>query len=159
MKINSIFIFFICLLFFGCNPEPATFIYTFTVESPEAYKLTLTINHDKQYTIQEQYIYFKHKSGNYKTPKQKEGLITDEEFTEIKQILAKSNLFKMEDSYSFDQEAELTSNDVIYNITYLADKKEKHISIKVNDSEQFPLPFIRLIEYTDKLINKYKESN
>lgn len=118
--------------------------------------MTLTVGETKCYNIQEQYIYFKHKSNNYKSPKLHEGVINDEEYAELKRLLAQSKLFKMEDSYGFDQGTDLTSDDVVYNISYLVDKKEKLISIKLNDSDQFALPFTQLIEYTDKLINKYK---
>ena len=128
------------------------------MESSDRYKLILTIDYTKNYTIHEEYLFFEHKPSNYKNPRIYEGTINDEESARLKQLLVQSNLFKMNDSYGFKEDTDKTINNVIYNINYMADGKEKLISIRLDDSLEFPLPFTQLIEYTDTLINKYKEN-
>jgi len=157
MKTNFISLLFSCLLLIACNSEPTVFIYTFTVESTDAYKLTLTVDHTKKYTILEDYIFFEHKPSNYKSPKLYEGDMNNEEFSKFKQLLGQSKLFKLQDSYGINENSKKSTKDILYHINYLADEKEKSIFIKLDDSQQFPLPFTQLIEYTDTLINKYKE--
>lgn len=156
MKINGLLLLFACILLVGCHSEPKEFTYTFTMESADAYKLSLTIDQNKRYTLQEQYIFFDRRA-NQANPKLKEGSLSEEEFSEFKKQLSESKLFNMQDSYGFDKEEDQAIHDVLYHIIYKADGKEKFISIQLDDSNQFPLAFVKLIEWTNSFISQYKE--
>ena len=148
-------LFFITALLNGCSPEPKEFSYTFTMESVDAYKISLTIDHNKQYTIEEQQVLFDRRSNSY-NPKIKKGTINEEEFKQFIKLLTKSNLYNMKDSYGFEDEEDQALHDVLYYIIYKADNKEKYITIRLDKSTKFPASFTKLIEFTNQFANKNK---
>ena len=154
MKIN-LWLFFACVLLTGCRSEPKEFSYTFIMESIDAYKLTLTIDHRRQFTIEEQNFFFDRHANHY-NPVRKEGNMNKTDFKEFKKLLTNSNLFEMLDDYGFDVEEDQALHDIIYQIHYKTDGQDKFISIRLDDSTQFPGAFIKLIEYTNSFINKNK---
>lgn len=144
-------------LIMGCNPEPKNFSLTFTMESVDAYKLVFTTDQSGHYTIQEQYILFERRSNSNKRPEVKEGIMNEADIETLKKLIAQSKLFKMKEAYGFDKEEDQALNDVIYHIHYSADGKEKYISLRLDDSNQFPLPFAQLIEFLNLFINEHKK--
>ena len=158
MKKKYLLLFIIIAIFTGCNSEPKEFSYTFIMESVNAsYKITLTIDHNKQYFVEEKQIFFYRKSNQF-DPIIKKGIINDEEFNEFKKLLTAGNLYKMKDSYGFENEKDQALHDVLYYIIYTADKKEKSITIRLDDSTQFPASFTKLIDFTNQFISKNKGS-
>ena len=157
MRKKNLFLFIIIAIFTGCNSEPKEFSYTFTMESVDAYKISLTIDHNKQYTIEEQQMFFYNRS-NSNNSKIKTGVINDEEFNEFKLLLSSCNLYKMKDSYGFEDEKDQALHDVLYYIIYKADNKEKFITVRLDKSTKFPASFIQLIDFTNNFMNKNKGS-
>lgn len=156
MKASFVALLSFLLFLSGCKQTPEEFSYTFVMESAGAYKLTLTITSNKRYTIQEQYIYFEQNDKNYKSPDRKEGIMSDKELAGFGKRLKQSRLFEMKDSYGFNEEGNRPLDDVFYHIIYRTGEKEKSISVKWNNSIRYPVPFVRLIKYTNKFISKNK---
>ena len=157
MKTNCFFLLFTITLLVGCSSEPKEFSYTFIMESVEVYKQSLTIDQSKQYTIEQQEIYFNLRANRY-NPVINNGVLNDDDFNEFKKLLTASKLHKMKDSYGFDKEKDQALHDVIYYIIYNADKKEKSITVRLDNTSRYPASFTKLIDFTNQFISKNKGS-
>ena len=157
MMKKKLLLFFITTLLTGCSSEPKEFSYTFTMESVDAYKISLTIDHNKQYTIEEQQVFFDRRSNSY-NPIIKKGVLNEDDFIKFNKLLSSCNLYKMKDSYGFEDEKDQALHDVLYYIIYKADNKEKYITIRLDKSTKFPASFTQLIDFTNNFMNKNKGS-
>lgn len=143
-------------IFVTCKQEPKTFLFTYSMESVDNYKVVVSFDSGKKYKIEE-YNYFLDNQANKKEPKIKEGVLTDEEYATIKEKIFKANLFKMNDTYGFDGEDSRSDlGDIMYQIYLSGDGEEKYISIANNKELKFPAPFIELVDVVSGFLNTYK---
>lgn len=147
--------FLIGLAFVACKQEPQSFLFAYTMESVGNYKLKVLFDSDKNYKIEE-YNYFMDNQANKRDPKIKEGVLTDEDFAQIKAAIFEAGLLKMKDAYGFDDDKSSALGEVIYQIYFSCDGKEKHITIDGGKDLKFPLPFLKLIDRTNDFLNTYK---
>lgn len=125
------------------------------MESVDNYKLQISFNSNKTYRIEE-YSYFMDNSEKKRAPNIKEGVLTEEEYTAIQELLQKCNFFKMKDSYGFDKEINRDLGDVMYQVSFTSEGKEKFISIRDSDTSQFSGSFVKLIGYINTFLNTHK---
>ncbi len=146
----------ICLS--GCSnkKEFEEFSFTYSMESVDNYKMVVTFDSDQNYKLEE-YNYFFDNMANKKDPKISEGKLTDKEFGEIQKLLSKSKLFEMEDSYGFDKEYNRDLGDIMYQVSFSTKDKDKFISIRTTENQQFSSGFISLIGYINTFINSHKK--
>lgn len=153
---NRCIFFFLVILFLRCDnrSELKNFTYTYTMESTGVYKVELQITSDTIFRIRS-YNYFFDNFEKEKRSIVKEGKLSEKEFATFKQLLIKSRLGSMKDSYGFDTPTN-TGISVIYIFHLKQGEKEKYVSVKENSSENFSVHFIKLIDFTNTFINAEK---
>lgn len=124
------------------------------MESTGVYKVELQITSDTIFRIRS-YNYFFDNFEKEKRSIVKEGKLSEKEFATFKQLLIKSRLGSMKDSYGFDTPTN-TGISVIYIFHLKQGEKEKYVSVKENSSENFSVHFIKLIDFTNTFINAEK---
>ena len=110
---------------------------------------------DKTFRIEE-YNYYMDNFAKKRDPKIMEGTLTDEEFASLKPILQKCNFFKMKDSYGFEEETNRDLGDIMYQVSFTTEGKEKFISIRNSDTGQFSASFVKLIGFINTFLNNHK---
>ena len=104
----------------------------------------------------EEYNYYMDNFAKKRDPKIMEGTLTDEEFASLKPILQKCNFFKMKDSYGFEEETNRDLGDIMYQVSFTTEGKEKFISIRNSDTGQFSASFVKLIGFINTFLNNHK---
>ena len=122
--------------FTGCKKELKDFSFSYSMESVDNYYMD---NFAKK-----------------RDPKIMEGTLTDEEFASLKPILQKCNFFKMKDSYGFEEETNRDLGDIMYQVSFTTEGKEKFISIRNSDTGQFSASFVKLIGFINTFLNNHK---
>lgn len=148
----SIFMLFVCS---GCKKELKDFSFTYIMESVDNYKLQISFDSDKTYRIEE----CNYSMANFEKKPNfniKEGALTNEEYAIIKELLTRCNFFKMKDIYGFDNGENCNLGDIIYQISFVSEGKEKLISIRDSDTGQFSGSFVKLIGYINTFLNSHK---
>ena len=130
--------------FTGCKKELKDFSFSYSMESVDNYKLM------------EEYNYYMDNFAKKRDPKVMEGTLTDEEFASLKPILQKCNFFKMKDSYGFEEETNRDLGDIMYQVSFTTEGKEKFISIRNSDTGQFSASFVKLIGFINTFLNNHK---
>ncbi|MDD4415697.1 MULTISPECIES: hypothetical protein [Proteiniphilum] len=141
-------------MFAGCkrsNPELMDFTYKFTMESIGNYKVEFQMNSDSTYKI-EQNNYFFDKYEGVSRPVVRQGNLTTEEYIELRELVSKSGINDMRESYGFEKNNNL-QNSILYIIELVQNGQSKFISINANGGERFPDDFNRLIETTGDFID------
>ncbi|MDR1203699.1 MAG: hypothetical protein LBL58_18985 [Tannerellaceae bacterium] len=154
LVISTISAAFVVLLA-GCRKSLKEFSFSYSIESVDNYKTIVSFNSNKTYKI-EIYNYYMDNHAGKREPVIKEGTLTEEEYKTVEMLLTKCNLFKMNDSYGFDQEADEYIGDVICQIHFQTPKKGKFISIRNIDNHTFPVSFVNLLGYTNTFLSKHK---
>ena len=159
MKTYPFHLLFLTLLLSGCHSEPKDFTLSFTLESLEIYKLSIEINPDKSYHIQQQNLYLD-THANTQQINTSQGLMTDEEYDELKELIAGSHLFKLKDSYGFDKEPDENNPfaNLTYQLTYTQGRKVKYITQRPNTTDQFPAKYIELIQFLIRYSSKINQT-
>ena len=155
MKNISTLVLFLMLLLAGCSTKPKDFQLIFTIESIESYKISIEINQDKSFLIQQQNLFFD-AHANKERINTSQGKMTDEEFAELQELIAESRLFKMKDAYGFNGEADGLDSlfgNLMYQIYYKEGKKAKYISIRPNPSDTYPEKFPMLLNFLNSYIS------
>ncbi len=158
-RISLLTILSVILIFLsGCSnkKELEEFSFTYSMESVDNYKMVVTFDSDQNYKLEE-FNYFFDNMANKKDPKISEGKLTDKEFEEIQKLLSKSKLFEMEDSYGFDKEYNRDLGDIMYQISFSTKDKDKFISIRSAENQQFSSEFMNLIGYINSFMNSHKK--
>ena len=144
------------LIFMGCKQEPKTFLFTYSMESVDNYKIVVSFDSEKKYKVEE-YNYFLDNQANKKDPKIKEGELTAEEYADIKDKIFKADLFKMDETYGFDgDDSRSDLGDIMYQVYLSVDGEEKYISIANNKDLKFPAPFVNLVNVVSGFLNTHK---
>jgi hypothetical protein len=142
------------VLFAGCRKNLSNFTFIYSMESVNNYKLTLSFNSDKTYKMEE-HNYFMDNHANRRAPVIREGVLTDGEYSEVVRHLSACNFFKMKDSYGFEKEADRDLGDIMYQVTFITDGKEKYISIRNSDDNRFPSSFINLLKHINTFLREH----
>jgi hypothetical protein len=148
----------VLMLCAGCRKNLTEFTFIYSMESVNNYKLLLTFKGDKTYKIEE-YNYFLDNHAKRQAPIIRESVLTEEEYNEVVNHLSACNFFKMKDSYGFEKEADPELSDVMYQITFITDGKEKYISIRNSDDNLFPSSFINLLKHINTFLREHKASD
>ncbi|MCL1932534.1 MAG: hypothetical protein FWF53_01785 [Candidatus Azobacteroides sp.] len=136
------------LLLAGCTTNPKDFKLIFTMESINAYKLSIEISNDKSYRIRQQNLFF----DAYVKKEQinsAEGKLTDEEFSELTKRITDSRLFTMKNTYGFSNKDDSKDplESLIYQIDYTEGSKSKFILIHPNPDDAYPGNLSKLINF------------
>lgn len=153
IKNNLLFSFLLLFLLVGCKNssiELENFTYTFTMESPRAFKMEFQLNPDSTYQIR-QYNYFFDNFEGTQRPDIKEGKLTSEEYAAFESRLAKSDIEKMKDSYGFENPD--ADNTIVYIVHLQQEGMDKYVSINENSMDNFSPGFVELINYTAQFTN------
>ena len=156
MKYISTLLPFLILLFSGCHSKPEEFTLIYTMESTGNYKISIEIDKDKNFTVRQQNIFFDNLAGKEQI-NTAEGKMIDEDHAELTELIYRSRLFNMEDAYGFKQNVDLDDpfGGFIYQLTYTEGKKTKYISIRTNETDRFPEPFLQLINFLSNYMSKH----
>lgn len=143
----------VCLT--SCKKELKDFSFSYSMESVDNYKLMVMFDGEKNFRIEE-YNYYMDNFAKKRDPKIVEGKMTDEEFATLTPILQKCNFFKMKDSYGFEEEANRDLGDIMYQVSFASEGKEKFISIRNSDTGQFSPSFVKLVGFINNFLNNHK---
>ena len=153
MKNISISLLLLALLFTGgCKTAPKEFKLVFTMESMNIYKLSVEINNDKSYHIQQQNQFFDTfaKKGQIN---HSDGKLSDEEYNELIRLIGGNWLFNMKDTYGFSSSSDSVKSpsplgNLFYHLDYTENNKSKYILIRPNlSSDDNPKDLLRLIKF------------
>ena len=145
----------ILLFMTGCREQkPIDFSFRYTMESVNNYKMILIFGSDKSYTIEEHNYFMDNHAGTY-NPVVRQGTLTDSELEEIRTLLTACRFFKMKDAYGFDVPDNTTLGNIIYQIDYVADGKEKMISIRSSPLLQLPKSYSELLIYISLFLKNH----
>lgn len=154
--------FLLCLTIFvagltltSCNEKQTDFLFTYSMESVDNYKIAVTVKGDKSYKIEE-YNYFMDNQANRKDPKIKEGIFAEEEFSEMRDRIFRSKLLKMDDAYGFQDGVNPDLGGIMYQIYFASGGDEKYISIAYDKDVKFPSAFVDLVSYLNDFLSKNK---
>jgi hypothetical protein len=154
MIIISIISAALVVLFAGCRKNLKEFSFSYSMESVEHFKTSVSFDSNKTYKI-ETHNYYMDNHANKREPIIQEGELTDEEFKTLTKSLAKCNFFKMADSYGFDKDPD-DLGDIMYQIYFKTPEKEKFISIRHRADNKFPASFINVLNYINTFFSKHK---
>ena len=115
--------------FTGCKKELKDFSFSYSMESVDNYKLMVLFDSDKTFRIEE-YNYYMDNFAKKRDPKIMEGTLTDEEFASL--------------------------GDIMYQVSFTTEGKEKFISIRNSDTGQFSASFVKLIGFINTFLNNHK---
>jgi hypothetical protein len=160
MKVSTSYIVLLLLLLTGCRSEPKDFTLSFVMESIDNYKLSIETGNDKSYHIRQQNLYLD-AHANQEHINTSQGRMTDEEFAELKELIAGSRLFKMKDSYGFGEDKDDIDpfSIIIYTLHYTEGSKEKFITLRFNAQDKYPEKFPELIRFLAQYASQKIESN
>lgn len=150
-RIKFILISSLLLLLVGCQQKQKmeNFTYKYSMESTNNYKVDFQLNPDSSYIINQNNQFFDKFDGVYR-PILKEGFLTESEYNKLEELINKSNLEKMKDSYGFGDNSDKT---VMYNLELSYGDTHKYVVINLKSDQEFSKSFIELIEYTNSLID------
>jgi hypothetical protein len=154
LVISAIPAIFVVLLA-GCGNRLKEFTFSYSMESVNHYKATVSFDSNKTYKIEVHNYYMDNHAGK-QAPVVKEGTLTEEEYKTLETLLAKCNFFKMNDSYGFDRDADEYIGDIMYQVYFQTPRKDKFISIRNISDHTFPLPFVDLLGYINTFLAEHK---
>ncbi len=137
----------------GCRNSTGLrdFTYKYSMESVGNLKIELQLNPDSSYTII-QNNYFFDRFEKTSRPVKKEGMLSPQEFEKFRELISKSGINKMDDSYGF-KENDNQDNSIIYIIELRQGEESKFVTINAASPQNFSRAFTELIEYTNDYIN------
>ena len=160
MKSLYSFFFILAFIFFltACKSESKKFSFEYSMENFNNYKIILNIDHTMKYRIEEQRMYFD-RQAHQRKPVITEGKLTDQDFKIFNRHLSKSNLFHLKDSYGFDRERANDALNILYQLSYRVNEKQKIIIIQYDPATEFPKDFLQLKKYLDDFISLHKQDD
>jgi hypothetical protein len=141
-------------MFGGCRKSLNDFTFNYSMESVNNYKLMFTLSSDKTYKIEE-HNYFIDNHSNKQEPVVREGSLTDEEYGEALKYLSACDFFKMKDSYGFDKDPAQGLSNILYQIAFHTEGKEKYVSIRNSEDNRYPASFISLLRYVSNFLKEH----
>ena len=159
MKTFSIPLLLWAFLLAGCQSNPKDFKLVFTIESLNAYKVSIEIDNDKSYRIQQQNLFFDAHAKKAHINKY-EGKLTDEDFKELTVLINRSRLFEMKNTYGFIEQ-ENSDDDpldgLMFHLNYTEGSKSKYILIHPNPVDTYPKDFSDLINFLSNHTSTYSK--
>jgi len=156
MKIFSTSLLFLVFLITGCSTPTKDFNLVFTMESTDIYKLSIEINGNKSYRIQQENLFFDSHAKKERINRS-EGELSNKEYKKLLQLISGSQLFECDNTYGFNQNNN-TNNDplkgIIYHLNYTEGNKAKYILIHPNPSNNYPSDFSLLIKFLSDFSSK-----
>lgn len=150
------FIIILCavILFTGCKKsyKMEDFTYKFGIENIGNFNSKFQINPDRSYAIFQTNTYFDKFEG-VQRPSSKNGMLTEEEFIKLKNLIEDADLNKMKDSYGFENDDSDNLTNIVYSIEISSSDLNKFVTINMKPDQKFTSSFINLIEYTNELID------
>ena len=143
------------LTFNSCKKELKDFSFSYSMESVDSYKLVLQFNDDQTFRLEE-YNFYMDNMEKKRDPKIVEGKLTEDEFKALKPLLANCDFFDMKDSYGFEKEPDPVFSDIIYQISFSTEGKEKYISIRNTKTSEFSSSFIEVLDYIKVFLKNHK---
>lgn len=143
----------ILISFIGCNGDTGltNYTYRYSVESINNFKVELQLNPDSTYQIGWHNYFFDKYSGEAQ-PKYKSGVLTVAEFDTFTNLIDRSGLEKMDDSYGFDHNGTV-ENDLVHMIELKQNETSKFVVVNAEANDPLPEKFDRLIVFTSNFIN------
>lgn len=147
----------------GCKSSLKDFNLDFTMESVNNYRLSIEIRNDGSYHIQQQNvlfdIYAKKEQINHS-----EGKLTDAEFNELIKLIADSRIFKMKNTYGFNEQKSYNDSDdplrgLIYRLNYTEGNKSKYLLVHPNSNDPYSKHFSKLIGFLSNYASNHLKSD
>jgi len=138
----------------GCNNAPRQFKLQFIMETMNNYRTTLELDERGGYVITSQNFFMDRHAGKA-APETNFGELTQAETDRLKSLMQRCNLMKMDDAYGFETDANPVTENIIYQIIYNADGKEKMITIRYNPDIKLPVTYVALHEFFIDCLKKY----
>ncbi|MDR2533687.1 MAG: hypothetical protein LBC81_02765 [Tannerellaceae bacterium] len=147
MKAISVII-LLSFLLIGCSTPPTDYTLVFTLESVSNYKLTIEIDSRRNYTLRRQNLYFDAHS-NSENVYTATGSLTSSDASTIEQLIASAHIFRLNDSYGFDEDASSNNpfDDILYQIIYTERRRTKNITARFDPNLQYPKQLTALITF------------
>lgn len=128
------------------------FTYKFSIENIGNFNSRFQLNPDKSYDIIQTNTYFDKFEG-VQRPSSRNGVLTEEEFVKLKNLIEDADLNKMKDSYGFENDDSNNLTNIVYSIEISSSDLNKFVTINMKPDQKFTSSFINLIEYTNELID------
>ena len=144
----------VCLT--SCKKELKDFSFSYSMETVANYKLSVSFKSDKTFRLEE-YNYYMDNMDGIRRPKIVEGTLTDEEFNALKPLLADCDFFDMKDSYGFEKEPHPIFSEIMYQISFTTEGKEKYISIRNTNIKEFSSSFIKVLDFISSFLEQHKD--
>jgi len=141
----------------SCRKGVENFSFSYSMESVNNYKVSVSFQSDKTYRIEE-INFFMDNHANRRAPVIREGVMTDSEYNELAKLLSASDLFGMADSYGFEKEYDRDLGDIMYQLDFTSGGREKFISIRNSERQLFSAPFLQLLKYLSAFIGSHREA-
>lgn len=129
------------------------FTYKISIENIGNFNSRFQLNPDRSYTIIQTNTYFDKFEG-VQRPSNRNGILTEEEFLKIKNLIEAADLNNMKESYGFDNDNTDNITNIVYSIEVERPNFNKFITINIQPDQKFSTSFINLIEYTHELIDQ-----
>lgn len=140
----------------SCKKELKDFSFSYSMETVANYKLAVSFKSDKTFRLEE-YNYYMDNMDGIKRPKIVEGKLSDEEFNALVPLLVDCDFFGMEDSYGFEKEAHPIFSDIMYQISFITEGKEKYISIRNTNIKEFSSSFLDVLDFINTFLKDHKD--
>lgn len=149
----KLFVVLSILLVAGCGNSTGLkdFTYKYSMESAGNFRVEFQLNPDSSYAISQNNYFFDRFEGASR-PVEKEGVLSQQEFEKFRELISKSGINKMDDSYGFEEE-ENSDNSIMYVVELIQNGESNFVSINAGSRQDFPKAFTGLIEYTNDYIN------
>lgn len=154
-KLIGSFIFVVLLV--GCSGKNGdyrsshlkNYTYRFSMEIVGNYKVDFQMNPDSTFQIEQQNYFFDRQAGT-NTPDSKQGVLSAEEFSRLNKLVIESDIYRLDDSYGFDESSD---NSIFYTIELHQGERVKYVTINADTDHRFSDEFSELIEFTTKFMN------
>ena len=144
----------ICLT--SCKKELKDFSFSYSMETVANYKLAVSFKSDKTFRLEE-YNYYMDNMDGIRRPKIVEGTLSDQEYDTLKPLLTDCDFFAMEDSYGFEKEAHPIFSNIMYQISFSTENREKYISIRNTNIKEFSSSFLNVLDFINTFLNDHKD--
>ena len=154
-KYRLILIIMTFILLVSCkqNYKVENFTYKFSVENIGNFNSKFQLNPDKSFDILQTNTYFDKFEG-VRRPDSESGVLSEEEYIKIKELIEAADLNNMKESYGFNNDNVDNLTNIVYSIEVASPNFNKFITINIQSDQKFTPEFIKLIEYTNELIDK-----
>ena len=151
------FLVLLSVCFTSCKKkELKDFTFSYSMECVSNYWVSVSFDSERNFRM-ERRNYYVDNFARKRNPKIMEGKMNDEEFASLIEVLQDCDLYKMEDSYGFEKEVREDVGDIMYQISFSSEGREKKfISIRSDPDIRFPSSFIKLIGFINSFVSDHR---